>query len=108
MKWKVETLNKTVDKEIAGLSSSMKARFLRISEMLEEFGPARVKEPYVKYLGDYLWEMRLRGNDGIARVIYVTAKKQRIIVLHAFIKKTQKTPRSAIKMALKRKQDINP
>ncbi|MDF1795114.1 MAG: type II toxin-antitoxin system RelE/ParE family toxin [Coxiellaceae bacterium] len=102
MNWQVITLNKTVDKELDSLDSSFKAKFLHIAEMLESFGPDNVKEPYCKYLGDKLWEIRMKGRPGIARAIYVTSKGKKIIVLHAFIKKTQKTPKKAIEIALAR------
>jgi phage-related protein len=62
----------------------------------------------VKPLGHKLWEIRMKGRSGIARAIYVTATGQRIVVLHAFVKKTQKTPRSAIEMALKRAEEVKP
>lgn len=49
----------------------------------------------------------MKGRPGIARAIYITAKNKKIIVLHAFVKKTQKTPRKAINMALKRLKEAN-
>ncbi|WP_371673828.1 type II toxin-antitoxin system RelE/ParE family toxin [Neorhizobium sp. T25_27] len=50
--------------------------------------------------------MRMRGRDGIARAAYVTASGQRIVVLHVFQKKTQKTPRREIEIALRRAKDV--
>jgi len=44
----------------------------------------------------------MKGQPGIARAIYITVKGQRIIVLHAFVKKSQKTPRAAIELARQR------
>ena len=104
--WTVETLNKKVDQELECLESSFKAKFLRIAEMLETFGPYQVKEPHVKFLGNKLWEIRMKGESGIARAIYVTAHERRIVVLHAFVKKTQKTPDAAIALALKRLKEL--
>lgn len=104
--WVVETLNKKVDQELELLESSLKAKFLKIAEMLETFGPHQVKEPYVKPLGNKLWEIRMKGESGIGRAIYITAHEKRIVVLHVFIKKTKKTPKSAIKLALMRLQEI--
>jgi phage-related protein len=46
------------------------------------------------------------GRDGIARALYVTAVGRRIVVVRAFVKKTQKTPRAEIKLALRRAEDI--
>jgi len=84
----------------------MQARFLRISELLETFGPQGVGLPHVRPLGEKLWEMRLSGKEGIGRAIYTAAAGRRLVVLHAFVKKTQKTRRSAIDLALKRLKEI--
>lgn len=106
MKWEVITLNSKVDKELKALDSTFKAKFLHIAEMLENFGPNNVREPYCKPLGDKLWEIRMKGAPGIARAIYVTARQRKIVVLHAFVKKTQKTPQKAIDLALKRLKEL--
>ena len=50
--------------------------------------------------------MRLRGRDGIARAAYVTAKLERVVVVHVFVKKTQKTPRREIELALRRAREV--
>jgi phage-related protein len=50
--------------------------------------------------------MRMKGRDGIARAIYVTAKGERVVVVHAFVKKTQKTPRSALEIARSRAKEV--
>jgi phage-related protein len=57
---------------------------------------------------DKLWEMRFGGRDGIARAIYVTEVGRRVVVVHAFVKKTQKTPRSALTLAERRAKEIKP
>lgn len=101
MDWRVETLNETVDSELNTLAPSFKAKFLHIAEMIESLGPHKVREPYVKHLEGKLWEIRMKAQPG-ARAIYMTVQGQRIIVLHAFVKKTQKTPRAAIEIARQR------
>ncbi|MEG3639282.1 type II toxin-antitoxin system RelE/ParE family toxin [Magnetococcus sp. PR-3] len=106
MTWHVETLNATVDAELAALDPHLRGKFLYIAELLETFGPQHVREPYVKSLGNKLWEMRMKGPRGIARAIYITVVDRRIVVLHVFVKKTQKTPRSAIETALSRAREI--
>jgi phage-related protein len=105
MKWTVETLNEKVDEELEKLQPDLKVKFLHIAKLLESFGPRRVGEPYVKSLGNKLWEIRMKGKSGIARAVYIIAKAQRIFILHAFVKKTQKTPKAAIEVALKRQQE---
>ena len=75
------------------------ARFLRIADMLIEHGPHRVGMPQVRHLEGKLWEIRVKGRDGLARAIYMAVAGQRLSVLHVFVKKTQKTPRKAIETA---------
>ncbi len=70
-------------------------------------GLERVREPHVKHLDGKLWEMRLTGRDGIARALYVTATGRRIIVLHAFVKKSQKTPAAALALAMARMKEVD-
>lgn len=106
MAWSVETLNEVVDAELDALPPDMLARFHHIGRMIEEFGIERVGDPHVKHLRGPLWEMRLRGRDGISRALYVTAISQRVIVLRVFIKKTQKTPNREMEIALKRAKEI--
>ena len=104
--WAVEVLNQTVEAELLALPKDMQARFLRISELLESFGPQHAGMPHVRPLGEKLWEMRLTGSAGIGRAIYTAASGGRLVVLHAFIKKTQKTLRRAIEIARRRKWEI--
>ena len=106
MKWSVETLNAVVDAELEELPADMLARFHHISQLIEEFGLERVREPHVKHLRGALWEMRMKGKDGISRALYVTAVGKRVVVVRVFIKKTQKTPSREIELALKRAKEI--
>jgi phage-related protein len=106
MNWTVEVLNETVAAEIRSLPPDLHARFLRISLQIEQAGLETMREPHVKHLEDKLWEMRLTGRDGIARALYVTWIGRRVVVLRVFVKKTQKTPKSEIDMALRRAKEI--
>ena len=108
MTWSVETLGTQVDAEILALPKDMQAAFVRLAERIEAVGLERIGQPHVKHLQDKLWEMRLTGRDGIARALYVAAIGRRVIVVHAFVKKTQKTPRGAIDLALRRTKEIEP
>lgn len=107
MVWRVEILNQTVREELESLPADMRAKLDHIVRLIEEFGLNQVHEPYVKPIRDKLWEMRLTGRDGIARALYVTAKDRRIVVLHAFHKKTRKIPRTAVETALSRMKEVN-
>ena len=106
MKWNIEVHLKGKE-EIDALSLKMRAKLEHILALLQDYGPVYVREPYVKHLQNKLWEIRLKDKDGIGRVIYVLASKNRIVLLHAFIKKTQRTPAKAIETALKRMKEVN-
>jgi phage-related protein len=106
MPWSVETLNEVVDAELEKLPADMLARFRYIAQLIEEFGLERVREPHVKHVRGSLWEMRLRGKDGISRALYVTASRRRIVVVRVFVKKTETTPNREIELALKRAKEI--
>ena len=106
MTWRVEILNETVAAEIAALPIDMQARFLRLAERIAAVGLQSLREPHVKHLEGKLWEIRLTGRDGIGRALYVTAIGRRVVVVRAFVKKTQKTPRAEIELALRRAKEI--
>ena len=106
MKWTVGFLNETVRDELEALPKDVIASFLRISNLIEASGVQNVHEPYVKHLEGPLWEMRMKGKDGIARAAYVTATGRRVVVVRVFPKKTQKTPRREIELALKRAKEV--
>ena len=104
--WSVEFLDEQVLEEMRDQPKDIKARFERIVQLITNNGLERVREPYVKHLEEKLWEMRMKGKDTIARAIYVTAIEKRIIILRVFTKKTQKTPRREIAIALQRAKEI--
>ena len=62
----------------------------------------------MRHVREQIWEIRLKGKAGIARALYVTAKEQRVVILRAFIKKTEKTPTAEIDLALQRAKELKP
>ena len=96
--WTVE-IHPQAEAELQALPADMRGRFLRIAEMLEKLGPHQVGLPHVRPLESKLWEMRMQGRDGIARAVYAAVHGRRLLVLHAFVKKTQATPRMALNTA---------
>ena len=106
MSWIVETLNTTVDKELDALPADMRARFVRICELIGAVGLERVGAPHVKHLSGPLWEMRMKGRDGTSRAIYVVVHDKRVVVVRTFIKKTRGTPRREIDLALRRAKEV--
>ena len=106
MRWAVEFLNAEVKAELDVLPVDIRASFERIVQLIEMAGIEKVHEPYVKHLEGPLWEMRMKGKDGIARAAYVTAVGRRVVVVRVFPKKTQKTPRREIELALRRAKEV--
>ena len=99
-------LDDRVREELDLLPADMKARFRRIVELIQGYGLDQVREPHVKHLEGSLWEMRMKGKDGISRAIYVTARGHRIVVVRVFIKKTRRTPKREIDLALERAKEV--
>ena len=106
MKWRVEFLDDEVMATLSAFPKDIRGSFERIVTMIEAHGIERMREPYVKHLEGPVWEMRMKGRDGIARAAYVTATGRRVVVVHVFAKKTQKTPRREIDTALRRAKEV--
>jgi phage-related protein len=86
----------------------MRARLVRISELIESVGLSNVRAPHVRHIRGPLWEIRLKGKADIARALYVTAQDQRVVIVRAFIKKTEKAPTNEIDLALERAKELKP
>ena len=106
MDWRVKFLDEDVKAALNAMPADIRAAFRRIVEMIGSHGLERMREPYVKHLQGPVWEMRMKGKDGIARATYVTATGKPVVVVHVFPKKAQKTPRREIEIALKRAREV--
>lgn len=106
MSWTVGFVNAAAEAELNSLPLDMQTRFTRFSDLFRDRGVAAMRESWAKHLTGKLWELPLKGHDGIARSIYVTASRQRVVVLRTFVKKTQKTPPREIEIALSRMKEI--
>lgn len=107
MAWKVE-VTEAAERELLALPADLQAHFLHVAEMLEEAGPQKVGMPLVRPLERKLWEMRLKGKDGIARAIYFAVTGRRLVVVRFFVKKVQVTPRREVELAFKRMSEFKP
>ncbi len=99
-------VDKRVEAWLNDIAKDIKARIINIVDLLNEHGPQNVREPYVKHIKGRLFEIRAKGKDGIARVFYFTMTDRKIVLLHGFIKKTQKTPEKELKIAIVRMKEI--
>ncbi|HEV7600215.1 MAG TPA: type II toxin-antitoxin system RelE/ParE family toxin [Bradyrhizobium sp.] len=88
------------------MPADMRARFVRFADIIAQVGFEALPRDSVKHLEDRLWELRMTGRDGIARAIYATAQGRRVVILRAFIKKTQKTPPRELVLARQRAKEI--
>ena len=105
MNWRITFFNETVEKKTLSFPKGILANFLHIVEMMEEYGPALGK-PYTASMGDGLFEIRAKGKEGIGRSLFCTIKGREIIILHSFIKKSQKAPKKEIDLARKRMKEV--
>ncbi len=105
MAYTVEYFNRRVLGEIESWPVGILADYARLVEFLMEFGPGLMM-PHSRPLGDGLFELRPRGREGIGRALYCFVVGQRVVVLHAFVKKTQATPRSGLAIARKRMKEV--
>ncbi len=106
MRWTVEIFNATVAAKIAALPQDMGARLARLIGVIQEAGFEALPRESVKHLDGKLWELRMAGRDGISRAIYVTASGQRVVILRAFVKKKQQTPKRELDIARQRAKEV--
>lgn len=102
----IEYFSEAVRLDVAVLPLDMRARYVAYTERMKQFG-ANLGMPHTRAMGSGLFELRLKGADGIARVFYCVVYEQRIVMLHSFIKKTQATPKRELEIARRRKKEID-
>jgi phage-related protein len=100
----VEYFHERVLAEIESWPVDVLADYARLVELLAEHGPS-LRLPHSRALGDGLFELRPRGRSGIGRAFFCFMAGKRIIVLHAFIKKTSQTPERELKLARRRLEE---
>ncbi len=105
MNWHITFYNDKVEQATLSFPPGILANFLHIAEMIEKFGPA-LGLPYTKAIGEGLFEIRAKGKEGIGRSFFCTVKGKEIVILHSFIKKSQKTPKRELATARKRLKEV--
>ena len=106
MDWKVTFYSARVEAEINALPAGFVARFVRYAERMEMYGP-NLGMPHTRPMGDGLFELRLKAAEGIARVFFCTVVGRQIVVLHQFVKKSEKTPKRELNVARNRMREIS-
>ena len=89
---------------ILSLDTKMQAKIVREIELLAANGP-ELREPYSKYIGDNIFELRAKVGSDISRVLYFFFVGRKVILTNGFIKKTNKTPRGEKDLAIRYRQD---
>ena len=105
MQWKIIYYSEKLEDDIFNLPDTLLAKFIRITEVMKESGP-NIGMPHTKAIGNGLFELRLKGKEGIARVFYCTLANQCIYLLHCIIKKKQKTPLKDLQLAQTRMKEV--
>lgn len=105
MAFEIEFYNARVEADITSLPKTLRARFFALADRIEQHGP-NLGEPHTKAMGNGLFELRLKGAEGIARVFYCTVVNKRVFMLHCMIKKTQKAPRKELEIARERLKEV--
>ena len=105
MTWTITFYSEKVEEETLALPAGILANFLRITELIEEFGP-NLGRPHTAPLGQGLFEIRAKGREGIARSVFCTVKDQEIVILITVVKKGNKIPRRHMDTALKRMKEV--
>ena len=105
MNYTIEYFHARVKAEIESWPDGILADYARMVELLMEFGP-NLRMPHSRAMGDGLFELRPRGREGIGRAFYCFVVGQSVVILHAFVKKTQDTREQDLRIARKRMQEI--
>ena len=101
--WSVTFFNDRVEAEILALAPGFVARFIRYAERMELFGPD-LGMPHTRAMGGGLFELRT-SREG-SRVFYCTVDDRRIVILHQFVKKSEKTPPKELEIARRRMKEV--
>lgn len=105
MNWAVTYYNERVKRDVFAMPIGILADYRRLLSLMEEHG-ADLRLPHSRAMREGLFELRPKGPEGIGRVFYCTQVGRRIVVLHSFTKKTQRTPESELRIARKRLKEI--
>ena len=87
------------------LPDTLAARYIVLTRRMIALGP-NIGEPHTKAFGNGVFELRLRGAEGIARVFFCALVGKRIVMLHCFIKKSERTPTREREVAETRMKEI--
>jgi phage-related protein len=105
MGWTITYYSESVQNEILAMPAGFLARFLKYTDRMELYGPD-LGMPHTRSIGQGLFELRLKSAEGIARVFYCTVIGRKIMMLHQFTKKAEKTPSRELATARRRLKEV--
>ena len=105
MDYSIAYYSAAVQEQIIALPDTLAARYVVLARRMLALGP-NLGEPHTKAFGDGLFELRLKGAEGIARVFFCTVAGRRIVMLHSFVKKSQRMPAAERLIAVNRMKEI--
>ncbi|NOY61720.1 MAG: type II toxin-antitoxin system RelE/ParE family toxin [Gammaproteobacteria bacterium] len=105
MEWNIIYYSEALQEEVMNLPVGIQARYIHLTKRMRVHG-ANLGMPHTKPMKYGLFELRIKSKEGIGRVFYCTLMNKQIVMLHCFIKKTQKTPPSDLKLAISRMKEV--
>ncbi len=105
MEWEIIYYSEELQEEILNFPADIQARYIHLTDRMSIYG-ANLGMPHTKAMKDGLFELRLKSKEGIGRVFFCTLVNKRIVMLHSFIKKTNKTPSKELKKAILRMNEV--
>jgi phage-related protein len=105
MEWEIAYYSEDLQQAILGFPAGLQARYIHLTERMLAFGP-NLGMPHTRAMGEGLFELRLKSKEGIGRVFFCILHAQQIMMLHAFVKKSAKTPAKELNVARARMKEV--
>ncbi len=105
MEWEIVYYSEDLQRAITALPAGIQARYIHLAERIINFGPS-LGMPHSRAMGQGLFELRLKSKEGIGRVFYCNLAGRRVMMLHAFVKKSARTPGKDLKIARDRMKEV--
>ncbi|MBF0144491.1 MAG: type II toxin-antitoxin system RelE/ParE family toxin [Magnetococcales bacterium] len=105
MEWEIAYHTEAVQQAIKGWPTGLRAVYTRITDRMKAEGP-NLGMPFTRSMGDGLFEVRVKGTEGTGRAFFCLIVGRKVLVLHAFVKKTDKTPLRELAVARSRLKEV--
>ncbi len=106
MTWSIAYYSEALQQDILALPGGVQARYIKLTDRMLILGPD-LGMPHTRALGDGLFEIRAKSQEGIGRIFYCLLIDRQIVMLHCFVKKSDKTPLKELRIARNRMKEVN-